>query len=122
MSETALLHDARRLYLYDPYYGEVYSLTRLENAVEITKPVWFGETVGPVRHAATVSAIWKDRALSQPVVQMQPAFEKSQKPTWEVGKMQRMIDMIREAVDLLEKEPVAATGPVGNSFTRCGDL
>ena len=104
-----LFRDEGRAYIFDPYYTEVYTITPTHDTAMISKPVWFGEAVGSAHHAATVSAIWKDGALSQPVVQMQPGFKNKPKPTWEVGKMQRMSDMIREALALLGEEHVAAT-------------
>jgi hypothetical protein len=87
----------------------------------VTKPAWFGEAVGPVRHAAMVSATWKDGALSEPDVKMQPGFERGPKPMWEVGKMQRMTDAIREAMALREKEPLAATEQEDRSLQERGD-
>ncbi len=120
-ADCVLFRDAARRYIFDPYYGEVYTLTQSRGAFEITKPVWWGEAVGPVRQAATVSATWTDGALSEPDVSMHSGFERSPKPTWEVGKMQRMTDAIREAMALQVKESVAATGEVGKPLRQRGD-
>jgi hypothetical protein len=98
-----LFRDNAREYLFDPYYGEVYTLTRAAGSALVAKPVWFGDEVGPVRHAANVSATWKDGALSEPGVEMRPGFELGPRPTWEVGKMQRMTDAIRETMTLPER-------------------
>lgn len=113
VSKTALFSDARRLYLFDPYYGEIYTLTRVGNAVEITKPVWFGEAVGPVRHAATVSTTWENGTLSEPAVNMQPQFESMQKPMHEIEKLRRMTDAIREAMTLERQDARDGNRPRG---------
>lgn len=119
--DCVLFRDRSCDYLFDPAYGEVYTLTRTRDSETVTKPVWFGETVGPVRHAATVSASWTNGALSEPVISMQPGFEGSPKPNWEVGKLQRMIDAIREAMALLGEEPVAHKDELGASLEGRGD-
>ncbi|MGF1633355.1 MAG: DKNYY domain-containing protein [Phycisphaerae bacterium] len=102
-----LFSDARHAYLFDPGYGEMYQLSLKEDAVEITKPVWLAGAAGRDRYAATVTATWRDGALSRPVIRMRPGFEGSPEPTFELDKMQRMTDAIPEAMTLLAKEPAA---------------
>ena len=97
-SDCVLFSDAERDFLFDPAYAEVYTLTPTRDSVLVTKPVWFDEGVAPVRPAATVSAVWKDDALSETVIEMDPRFAGTVPPAWEVGKMQRMADVIREAL------------------------
>lgn len=116
-----MFRDAGRLYIFDPYYVEVYTLTRTGDSVEITKPVWFGEAAGPVRHAATVSATWKDGTLSEPEVKMQPKFEGKPKPLHEVEKLRRMTDAIREAMSLDDKKSTSGTGEDGKPLQQRGD-
>lgn len=105
-----LFRDATREYLFDPMYIEIYTMTRARDAVLIAKPVWFARPAGSVRHAATVSATWRDDALSEPTLDIQPGFEQLPQPTWEVGKLERMTDAIREALTLLGRESAAAPG------------
>lgn len=115
-----LFRDAEHEYLFDPYYGEVYTLTPTPDAVVVTKPVWFGEAVGPVRHAATVAAIWKNGTLSDPEVTMQPKFEGKPKPSHEIEKLRRMTDAIREAMALEGKNPAAGTDGEGKTVRPRG--
>jgi hypothetical protein len=116
-----LFRDAERLYIFDPHYAEVYTLTRTQDSVEISKPVWFGEAAGPVQHAATVAAIWKDGTLSEPEVKMQPKFDGKPKPTYEAEKLRRMTDAIREAMALEGKKPEAGKNEEGKQLQHRGD-
>ncbi len=113
-----LFRDAERLYIFDPHYAEVYTLIRTQDSVEITKPVWFGEASGPVQHAATVAAIWKNGTLSEPQITMQPKFKNQPKPTYEVEKLRRLTDAIREAMALDNKNPTAGTDKEGKPLPQ----
>jgi serine/threonine protein kinase len=97
-ADCVLFRDDEQHYIYDPLYNEVYTLTEVDNAVLIRKPVWLGDEGGTPRHAATVSATWSNGALSEPAIEMSPGFEGGQRPRWEIGKMQRMADPVREAL------------------------
>lgn len=98
--DCVLFRDAGQEYLFDPSYVEVYTIRQARDAVVISKPVWFAERDGTFRHVATVSATLKDGALSEPAVVAQPGFQSKPMPTWEVEKMRRMTDAIREATAL----------------------
>jgi hypothetical protein len=104
-----LFRDAGRAYIFDPHYLEVYTITQTRDAAVISKPVWFAELDGTLRRVATVSTTWQNGVLSEPAIEIQPGFENKPRPMWEVGKMTRLSESIREAMALLEKEPVAAT-------------
>ncbi len=93
-----LFRDEARHYIYDPAYNEVYTLTPVGDAVSISKALWFGQADGTNQHGATVSATWSNGALSEPTIDMLPAFEGARQPRWEVGKLQRMADPLREAL------------------------
>jgi len=105
-----LFHDRWRDYLFDPTYGEIYTLARSPDAASIIKPVWFTEVDGSTRHAATVSATWRDGELSEPVVEMHPDFKGRRKPIWEADKLKRMTDAIREALDAAGTRALATPG------------
>ncbi len=120
-ADSALFRDAARLYLFDPYYIEVYTLTPTTDGFIVTKPVWFGGAVGPVRHAATVAAIWKNGTLTEPEVEMQPTFEGKPQPSHEVEKLRRMTDAISEAMALDGRKPATRTGEKGKSLQPGGD-
>lgn len=117
-----MFRDAARAYIFDPYYIEIYTITQRGDAAAISKPVWFAEVDGTVLHVATVTTIWRDGVLSKPALEIKKGGESKPKPTWEVGKMQRMSDMIGEAMALLGKEPVAAADGEGKPLRQRGDL
>lgn len=116
-----LLRDAQRAYIFDPYYIEVYTITQTRDAAVISKPVWFAELDGTVQHVATVLMTWKDGVLTEPSIEIKQGGESKPKPTWELGKMQRMSDMIRESLAMLEKEPAAAPDAEGKPLQQRGD-
>ncbi|MBX3378311.1 MAG: DKNYY domain-containing protein [Phycisphaeraceae bacterium] len=116
-----LFRDARREYLFDPYYTEVYTIKWQGDAAVISKPVWFAESDGTVRHVATVSAMWKAGVLSRPVIERQPGLDNKPTPAWEVGKLQRMTDAIREAMELRLNEAAAAPDKDGKPLPQQGD-
>lgn len=108
-----LFQDGGRQYLFDPSYAEIYTLTRTPDSVVISKPAWLAEADGSVLHAATVSATWKDGVLSEPAIEMQQRFDRSREPAWEVDKLKRLTDAIREALAHPGKNSVAVTDEVG---------
>lgn len=117
-----LFRDAGRAYIFDPNYIEIYAITQKGDAAAISKPVWFAEVDGTVLHVATVTTMWQDGVLSKPTLEIKKGGENKPKPTWEVGKMQRMSDMIRESMALLGKEPVAEADGEGKPLRQRGDL
>lgn len=84
--------------------------------------MWFAEVDGTVLHVATVTTMWQGGVLSKPTLEINKGGENQPKPTWEVGKKQRMSDMIRESMAPLGKEPVAAADGEGKPLRRRGDL
>ena len=102
--DAVLFRDVRNFYVFEPDYGEMYTLELKGEQIVISKPVWLS-TKGSSRpiHGATVSAELNDNALSKPVITMLPAGKSNAPPQGEKEKLKRNLRLFLAARDRMVK-------------------
>jgi hypothetical protein len=95
--DGVLFRDAKRYYVFEPDYCEMYTLERKDDVVVISKPV----KGSPVR-GATVSTELNGDTLSMPIV-TPPEIASSMAYKTEDGKLKRYLSLFKAARELMLK-------------------
>lgn len=102
---AALLRDAKRHYMYEPNFNEVYALERAGDEWVVTKQVReMNPTTGAMRNAGTVTIRMRDgKLLGEPIVQHTELHKTDDIAVAEVGRIKMFLPDIIAAVRAIDE-------------------